>query len=420
MSSPDGTAPPDRPDGTAADRVAVADQADPATQETPADEPRIEDLIHSDAGPAPRFDGLAEEHAEHEAVQQPAEVMTESGPEPATTADSTAGTTARAATESDKELDLGPVGHLGDRLFGGLARGSGGLVVLIVAFVGIFLLALAIPALADDKSNFLFSRIWEPGGDEPRFGIAALFYTTVISSIIAMIIAVPIAIGVALFVTYYAPKRLAAPVAHAVDLLAAVPSIIYGLWGILFFAPILRPVIDGLSTALGWIPLFEKPPGDNVGVVFTASVVLAIMVLPVVTAISREIFAQTPISHREGALALGATRWEMIRLAVLPYGRSGVVSASMLGLGRALGETVAVLIILSVPNGTDPWNSSIFAGGETFASKIANNAAEFDSPEKTGAYIAAGLVLFVVTFIVNSAARIIVDRSTPGAKRGRR
>jgi phosphate transport system permease protein len=316
-----------------------------------------------------------------------------------------------------KNLDLGPVGHLGDRLFAGLARGSGGLVVLIVAFVGVFLLALAIPSLAGDKSSFLFSRIWEPGGAEPKFGIAALFYTTLISSIIAMIIAVPIAVGVALFTTYYAPKRLAAPVAHAVDLLAAVPSIIYGLWGILFFAPILRPVINGLADALGWIPLFKKPASEDIGVVFTASVVLAIMILPVVTAISREIFAQTPVTHREGALALGATRWEMIRMAVLPYGRSGVVSASMLGLGRALGETIAVLIILSVPNGNDPWNSSIFAGGETFASKIANNAAEFDSPEKTGAYIAAGLVLFVVTFLVNSAARLIVARSGPGGKK---
>jgi phosphate transport system permease protein len=327
---------------------------------------------------------------------------------------STDGTASPAAPpdrpRDDQKLELGPVGHLGDRLFAGLARGSGGLVVLIVAFVGIFLLALAIPALAKNESNFLFSKIWEPGAVPPQFGIAALFYTTVVSSIIAMAIAVPVAVGVALFTTYYAPKRLAAPVSHAIDLLAAVPSIIYGLWGILFFAPILRPVIDGLSAALG---------GD-VGVVFTASVVLAIMILPVVTAISREIFAQTPVAHREGALALGSTRWEMIRMAVLPYGRSGVVSASMLGLGRALGETVAVLIILSVPNGNDAWNPSIFAGGETFASKIANDAAEFNSPDKTGAYIAAGLVLFVVTFLVNSAARLIVARSAPGGKRPRR
>jgi phosphate transport system permease protein len=160
-----------------------------------------------------------------------------------------------------QKMDLGPVGHLGDRLFAGLARGSGGLVVAIVAFVGIFLLALAVPALADNNSSFLFSRIWEPGGDNPRFGIAALFYTTLISSIIAMVIAVPIAVGVALFTTYYSPKRLAAPVSHAIDLLAAVPSIIYGLWGILFFAPILRPVINGLASALGWNPLGDDPDG---------------------------------------------------------------------------------------------------------------------------------------------------------------
>ena len=309
--------------------------------------------------------------------------------------------------DTGPKLNLGPVGHLGDRLFSGLAHGSGGLVIAIVSFVGIFLLALAIPALADDQSSYLFSRIWEPGGDQPRFGIAAMFYTTVISSIIAMIIAVPIAVGVALFVTYYAPKRLATPVAHAVDLLAAVPSIIYGLWGILFFAPILRPVIDGLATALGWLPLFEKPPGDDVGVVFTASVVLSIMILPVVTAISREIFTQTPIEHREGALALGATKWEMIRMAVLPYGRAGVVSGAMLGLGRALGETIAVYFVLSTVSG---FNTSIFTGGSTFASQIALGSAEFNNPKATGAYIAAGLVLFLLTFVVNAAARAVVNR----------
>lgn len=315
---------------------------------------------------------------------------------------------------------LGSVGHLGDRFFAALARGSGATVVAIVAFVGAFLLALAIPALAGNQSSFLFSRDWAPGGEAPRFGVAALFYTTLVSSVIALLIAVPVAVGVALFTTFYAPRRLAAPVSHAIDLLAAVPSIVYGLWGILFLAPVLRPVIDAVAAGLGWLPLFERPPTENLGVVFTASVVLAVMILPVVTAISREVFAQTPVEHREGALALGATRWEMIRTAVLPFGRSGVVSASMLGLGRALGETVAVLIILSVPNGNDPWNPSVFAGGETFASKIANNAAEFDSPARTGAYIAAGLVLFVVTFLVNSAARLVVDRNRLTGRRPRR
>ena len=152
---------------------------------------------------------------------------------------------------------------------------------------------------------------------------------------------------------------------------------------------------------------------DPKGSVFVASVVLAIMILPIVIAISRDVFAQTPRDHIEAALALGATRWEVIRTAVLPHGRSGVVSASMLGLGRALGETIAVMIILTTPPQGGPFTPSIFAGGETFASKIANNAAEFDSPSKTGAYIAAGLVLFVVTFAVNAIARIIAER---GAK----
>jgi phosphate transport system permease protein len=321
--------------------------------------------------------------------------------------------------QAPKKVDLGPVGHLGDRLFSGLARGSGGMVVLIVAFVGIFLLALAIPSLANNHSSFLFSRVWEPGAVPPRFGIAALFYTTLVASIIAMLIAVPIAVGVALFITYYAPRRIARPVAHTVDLLAAVPSIIYGLWGIIFFAPVLLPVSRFLGDLLGWIPVFGKPETEDKGTLFAAGIVLAIMILPVITAISREVFAQTPTAHREGALALGSTKWEMIRMAVLPYGRSGVVSAAMLGLGRALGETVAVMIILSAPNSNAPWDPSIFAGGETFASKIASSAGEFDTPSKTGAYIAAGLVLFVVTFIVNSAARIIVARSGPGGRRRR-
>jgi phosphate transport system permease protein len=310
------------------------------------------------------------------------------------------------------KLDLGPIGHLGDRLFAGLSRGSGLVVVLIVAFVGIFLLILAVPALMDNEANFLFSRVWNPGGEHPAFGIAALFWTTLITSVIAMLLAVPIAVGVALFITQYARQRVATPVAHVVDLLAAVPSIVYGLWGIFVFAPVIHPASTFLGEKLGWIFLFKPGATGDSGTVFTAGIVLAIMILPVITAISREVFAQTPVTHIEGAFALGATRWEMIRMAVLPYGRSGVVSAAMLGLGRALGETVAVMIILSAPNANDPFSLSILFGGETFASKIALNAAEFDSPAKTGAYIAAGLVLFVVTFLVNSAARLIVSRGS--------
>jgi phosphate transport system permease protein len=306
-------------------------------------------------------------------------------------------------------VKLARISRTGDLVFRGLTGGSGGLIVLLVIFVGVFLLALALPSLLADKDNFLTSRNWTVSGAELRFGILGLLWTTVLSSILAMAMAVPVAVGVALCLTQYLPKRVSGPVSFVVDLLAAVPSIIFGLWGLTVLGPFLAPAAEWLIRHLGWISLFSKGV-DPKGTVFVASVVLAMMILPIVTAISRDVFAQTPRDHVEAALALGATRWEMIRTSVLPYGRSGVIAASMLGLGRALGETVAVMIILTQPAPGSPFSPSIFAGGETFASKIANNAAEFDSPSKTGAYIAAGLVLFIVTFAVNALARIIANR----------
>jgi phosphate transport system permease protein len=307
---------------------------------------------------------------------------------------------------------LAKISKTGDRVFRALASTSGLAIVLLVLFVGVFLLALALPSLQANQDNFLTSRNWTVAGNQLRFGIAGLLWTTVLSSILAMAIAVPVAVGVALCLTQYLHKRASGPVSFVVDLLAAVPSIIFGLWGLSVLGPFLAPAAEWLSTKIGWIPIFSRSV-DPKGSVFVASVVLAIMILPIVTAISRDVFAQTPRDHIEAALALGATRWEVIRTAVLPYGRSGVISASMLGLGRALGETIAVMIILTTPAAGSPFTPSIFAGGETFASKIANNAAEFDSPSKTGAFIAAGLVLFVVTFVVNALARVIAER---GAK----
>ncbi len=171
----------------------------------------------------------------------------------------------------------------------------------------------------------------------------------------------------------------------------------------------MRPLETGLQDTLGWFPLFSTT-GISGGTIFFIGIVLSIMVLPIVTALSREVFDQTPAAHKEGALALGATRWEMVRTAVLPFGRPGVISASMLALGRALGETIAVTFLVSKLADNTDWTWSLFNGGETFASRIANNAAEFDSPQKTGAYIAAGLVLFVLTFIVNAVARVVIER----------
>ena len=306
-------------------------------------------------------------------------------------------------------IKLARISKTGDRLFRSSAGGASMVIISLVAFVGIFLLVLALPSLLANKANFLTSREWVVAANELRFGIAGLLWTTVLSSVMAMLIAVPIALGVALCITQYLPKRISGPFAFLVDLLAAVPSIVFGLWGIAVLAPRIKPIGDWLSANVGWFPLFA-PGLTSAGTVFVASVVLAIMILPIVTAISRDVFMQTPRDHVEAALALGATKWEMIRTAVLPYGRSGVMSASMLGLGRALGETVAVMIILAQPAAGSPFSPSIFAGGETFASKIANNAQEFDTPSKTGAFIAAGLVLFIVTFAVNAAARTIADR----------
>jgi phosphate transport system permease protein len=305
--------------------------------------------------------------------------------------------------------DGASTGRFGDRLFAGASRGAGLLVVAMVTLIGVFLVAQAVPALLKDQAGFLTSREWAPGGDAPRFGIVELLWCTVASSTIAMVIAVPVGVAVALFITQYAPNGLRRPAAGLVDLLAAVPSIVYGLWGVLTFRDVVRPLENGMQDTLGWFPLFSTT-GISGGTIFFIGIVLSIMVLPIVTALSREVFDQTPATHKEGALALGATRWEMIRTAVLPFGRPGVISASMLALGRALGETIAVTFLVSKLADDTDWTWSVFNGGETFASRIANNAAEFDSPQKTGAYIAAGLVLFVLTFVVNVVARVVIER----------
>ncbi|CAG7574430.1 phosphate transport system permease protein [Barrientosiimonas humi] len=309
------------------------------------------------------------------------------------------------------ESDQADSGRLGDKIFGGLAKGSGILVVALVTLIGVFLIAQAIPALSRNNANFLTSTEWNVANpDSMSFGIARLLWVTVISSLLALILAVPLGVCIALFITQYAPTWLARPAASLIDLLAAVPSIVYGLWGAYVVGQYFRPIQDFVTSVFGWIPLFADEGASAASTIAFVSIVLAVMILPIITALSREVFAQTPGTHKEAALALGATKWEMIRTAVLPFGKPGVISASMLGLGRALGETVAVMIIVSsLPEGA-PWSWSIFNGGETFASKIANNYGEFDSPTKTGAYIAAGLVLFLLTFVVNAIARVVIER----------
>ncbi|WP_156754501.1 phosphate ABC transporter permease subunit PstC [Actinokineospora pegani] len=296
----------------------------------------------------------------------------------------------------------------GDRIFKAMTVGSGVTIVVMIVLIGVFLLIQAIPSLADNESNFLFSRDWNADPAALAFGVLDLLLVTVFSSIFALLIAMPVSLGIALFLTQYAPKRLAKPFGYLVDLLAAVPSIIYGLWGLYELAPALRPISTWLNDTLGFIPIFATG-SSNLAIgqtIFTAGIVLAVMLLPIITAISREVFDRTPSMHIEGALALGATKWEVVKTTVLPFGRAGYMSASMLGLGRALGETIALLIILA--STTQTFSFSLFDGGDTIASKIARAASEFNDPKGAGAYIAAGLVLFVLTFVVNAFARWII------------
>lgn len=321
-----------------------------------------------------------------------------------------------SASSAPSTSDLPPASDIsgaavrrGDRVFRGLSIGAGALVLVVMAAIAIFLIYRAVPALGKDSANFFTTKVWLPEENPPVFGIAAMLFHTVVTSIVAMIIAVPVALGIALFVTYYAPRRIAAPLAYLVDLLAAVPSVIYGLWGFFFLAPHMSGLTLWLSKYLGWTGLFHYRPTNAPNNLsdFTAGVVLAIMILPIISSISREVFRQVPRAQVEAALALGSTRWEMIRTAVIPFGKSGVVSASILGLGRALGETLAVAIILAPAYGISIHITE--NGGITFASNIALKYGEA-STIGIDALLASGLVLFVITLAVNFSAQLVIRR----------
>ncbi len=296
----------------------------------------------------------------------------------------------------------------GDRVFLGLSRGSGILLLVIMAAIAVFLTVRAIHAISLDHTNFFTTFEWNASLTPPSFGIAVLAYGTLVSSLIAMIIAVPVSVGIALFITHYAPRRLASPLAYVVDLLAAVPSIVYGLWGGLYLVPHLQGLNLWLNEYLSWTGIFHKSdPSSAARSLFTVGILLAIMIVPIITNVSREVFRQVPKAHEEAALALGATRWEVVRMSVLPFARSGIISASMLGLGRALGETMAVATVLSA----SPVLSLRLLDpvGGTFAQNIAAKFAEADNFGRD-ALIASGLVLFVITLLVNGAARLIIAR----------
>jgi len=309
-------------------------------------------------------------------------------------------------------MNLGPVELTKKKRFGaetvfrGVSTASGAAVLVIIVAIATFLIVKAIPAIAADKANFLTEKSWFPDSTPSVFGIAAIAFGTVYTSAIAILLAVPVALGIALCLSHYAPRRVAVPLGFVVDLLAAVPSIVFGLWGRDYLQTPVKHFSAWLHHYFGWIPIFgsEGPYGQSI---LLGSLVLAIMMLPIITSLSREVFMQTPTMNEEAALALGATKWEVIRTAVLPYGRAGVIAAVILGLGRALGETIALAMTLSSSFliSFDP----ITVGGNTVAANIANTFGEAGDIGR-GALIASGLVLFVITLIVNMTARAIVFR----------
>jgi len=293
----------------------------------------------------------------------------------------------------------------GDRIFSALVTGAGILILAILAGVAVFLLYKGWPALTAKAEEL-------PDDETFLHYVWPLAFGTVLSSTIAVIIAVPLAVGVALFITYFAPKRIANTLGALVDLLAAIPSVIYGLWGIAVLGPAAVGLQQWLYDHLDFLPFFKGPPSPTGRTMFVLGIMLAVMILPIISAIVREVFAQTPRSLREGSLALGATRWEMIRMTVLPFGRPAIISASMLGLGRALGETMAVALILSVSGGAT-FNLISSGNPSTIAANIALNFPE-SSGLAVNLLIATGLVLFGITLVVNAAARLIISRQIRG------
>jgi phosphate transport system permease protein len=290
----------------------------------------------------------------------------------------------------------------GDRIFSTATVVAGSLILAVLAAVALFLFVQSIPAFLAPADAFKgeFTNFWSY--------VAPLAFGTVWSAFLALLMAVPVAIAVALFISHYAPRKLAQGLGYLIDLLAAVPSVVFGLWGIGVLAPLVQPFYATLVEWFGWFPLFAGPVSGTGRTILTVAIVLAVMVLPIITAICREIFLQTPVLYEEASLALGATRWEMISMAVLPFGRAGIISAAMLGLGRALGETMAVAMVLS-PNPQVIFQLLTSQNSNTIAANIALN---FPEAHGVGVNIllATGLMLFIITLIVNMIARVIINR----------
>lgn len=325
------------------------------------------------------------------------------------------------STEPEKRRDL--VAELGsdDRMFRGVLRGSGFAVLGIMLLVGAFLTIRATSALKEAGFGFLTTQAWEP--DSGNFGIAAVLIGTIIIAFVAIVIALPLSVGTALYISEYAPRKLQRTFISLVDLMAAVPSVVYGLWGFFFLQGQVVGLARWISDYFGWLPFLDVPGADSESALlqpalytssaFIAGIVVGLMVTPIACSVMREAFMQAPPGEREGAFALGATRWGMIRAVVLPFGKGGIIGGIMLALGRALGETIAVYMIISVVFAIQP--NILQAGASQISSLIALRYGEATAAG-TSALMAAGLALFLMTLVINFVASSVVAKSRSGAE----
>jgi len=328
-----------------------------------------------------------------------------------------------APTSAAPRRSLRSLPVFSDRVFRAVCYAAGGVTVAIMLAVGLFLTARGGDALGTAGFSFLWTQGWDPQeGVAGSFGIAAVLFGTVTIALIALAVSFPLALGTALLISEVLPDRIKRPMITIVDLMAAVPSVVFGLWGVQFLQENAIPVAQWISVYFGWIPIFAVTDEDGAQLTdasaftssaFIAGMVVALMVLPTQTSIMREAFSQAPIGEREGALALGSTRWGMIRTVVLPFGRGGIIGGTMLGLGRALGETIAVYMIIS-PIFTINWEV-LSSGTNSVSALIALRYGEA-SDFALSALMAAGLVLFLVTLVINFSASSIVARSRSGAQ----
>jgi phosphate transport system permease protein len=325
------------------------------------------------------------------------------------------------STEPEEKRFLAVSSDPADRAFRAVLRGAGTTVLVIMGLVGLFLALRGADAMGKAGLDFFTTQAWEP--DSGNFGIAAVLLGTIFIAFVAITLALPLAVGTALYISEYAPKKIQRGLISLVDLMAAVPSVVYGLWGFFFLQGEVVGLARWISTYFGWIPIFKVDGADDSSALlnpalytsstFIAGIVVGLMVTPIACSVMREAFMQAPAGEREGAYALGATRWGMVRAVVLPFGKGGIIGGIMLALGRALGETIAVYMIISVIFAILP--HILEAGASQISSLIALRYGEA-TPFGTSALMAAGLALFLMTLVINFVASSVVARSRSGAE----